>query len=694
MTQVPIEQALQVAIAHHQAGRLTEAESIYRQILSVRPDHAEAHHLLGVVASQTGRLDQAVACYQRAIELKGDFPDGLNNLAVAFRAMGRPDQSVLCCQRALKLNPNLVEPHANLALALSDMGQHDQAIVCFQKALSIAPDLAAVHAGLADSLARMHQVDRAVASYQRAIALKPDFVQAHVNFGQLCTEAGLFHQAIVCYQRAIELRPELVKARTNLGMALNQADRFDEAIDCLKLALDFDPDAALAHNNLGMAWMFTGQLDEAIACFHRALALEADLAPANDNLLIALHYHPDSDARSLFEASRSWGRRCAGSLRQFLPPASTSSGWANDRNPDRPLRIGYVSADFRVNVSAFFLLPLLSHHDRQQFEVTCYAQVAHRDEFTRRMRDCVPHWRSTVGLDDSQVASLVREDRIDILVDLKLHTAQNRLLVFAHKPAPIQVTWLGYPGTTGLKAIDYRLTDPYLDPSGLDDAFYCERSIRLPHTFWCYDPILPEPLVNALPCLQTGFVTFGCLNNFCKVNGGVLDLWSRVLAAVPGSRLLVLVPEGSARRSLLDRMAANGVDPARIECAGRHLRPDYLRTYHRIDIALDTFPYNGHTTSLDAFWMGVPVITLAGRTAVGRAGVSQLTNLGLTELIARTPEHYVQIAADLAADRPRLAELRTDLRRRMRSSPLMDGARFSRGVEEAYRAMWRRWCEK
>ncbi|MGD0390476.1 MAG: hypothetical protein ABSC42_16145, partial [Tepidisphaeraceae bacterium] len=293
---------------------------------------------------------------------------------------------------------------------------------------------------------------------------------------------------------------------------------------------------------------------------------------------------------------------------------------------------------------------------------------------------------------DAQVAAQVREDQIDILVDLKLHTGENRLLIFAQKPAPVQATWLGYPGTSGLDTMDYRLTDPYLDPPGLDDACYSERSIRLPDTFWCYDPLANEPAVNAPPCLEKGFITFGCLNTFCKVNDALLTLWAGVLKALSNSRLLLLVPKGSARQRVLDRLGQEGIGPERVEFVARQSRPEYRKTYHRIDIGLDTVPCNGHTTNLDSFWMGVPVITLVGQTVAGRAGLSQLTNLGLLELIARTPDQYVQIATDLAGDLPRLGELRRTLRARMQTSPLMDGPRFARNVEAAYRQMWRNWC--
>ena len=300
-----------------------------------------------------------------------------------------------------------------------------------------------------------------------------------------------------------------------------------------------------------------------------------------------------------------------------------------------------------------------------------------------------------MGLADEQFAAQVREDKIDILVDLALHMARNRLPVFARKPAPVQVTFAGYPGSTGLRAIDYRLSDPYLDPPGMDESIYSEQTVRLPHSFWCYDPLDCADLpVNVLPAESNRFLTFGCLNSFSKINDAVLRLWARVLHAVPASRLLLLAPEGSHRQHALDVLGQESIARERIEFVAHQPRQKYLELYHRIDLGLDTLPYNGHTTSLDSFWMGVPVVTLVGQTIVGRAGLSQLMNLQLPELITQTPEEYVQVATDLAADLPRLSELRGTLRARMEQSPVMDASRFARDIEAAYRQMWQHWCSE
>jgi predicted O-linked N-acetylglucosamine transferase (SPINDLY family) len=288
---------------------------------------------------------------------------------------------------------------------------------------------------------------------------------------------------------------------------------------------------------------------------------------------------------------------------------------------------------------------------------------------------------------------MIRQDRIDILVDLTMHMERGRLLAFARKPAPVQVCWLAYPGTTGLTTIDYRLTDPHLDPPHAIDSYYSEHSLRLPDSFWCYDPLTNSPLVNLLPALTNGYIRFGCLNNFCKLNDATLQLWARVLKRVEKSRLLLLAPEGSARERVVQTLADAGVSAEQISFVSRQPRSTYLEVYHHIDIGLDTLPYNGHTTSLDSFWMGVPVVTLVGTTVVGRAGKSQLHNLALLDLIAHTPEQFVEIAAKLAGDSARLSQLRAMLRAKMEQSPLMDSTRFARNIEAAYRSMWHKWCQ-
>ncbi len=375
-------------------------------------------------------------------------------------------------------------------------------------------------------------------------------------------------------------------------------------------------------------------------------------------------------------------------LREFIQPHT------GDRDPRRRLRIGYVSPDFKQHAVGTMALPLLACHNREEFEVSCYAQAREPDAMTERFRGHADHWRSTVGLCDEQLADLIRQDQIDILVDLAGHTAGGRLLVFARKPAPVQMTWLGYPNTTGVCTIDYRITDAHADPPGSGAALGVEQLVRLPRTNWVYQPPDNAPAPNHRPA--AGAVTFGSFNNFAKVTEPMLVLWARILHAVPGSRLL-LKAQGlgsqSTRQRVWELLARERIDPARLELRGWEPgHGGHLALYNRVDIALDPFPYHGTTTTCEALWMGVPVITLAGRTHVSRVGVSLLRNMGLEELIAASPENYVALAVELANDLPRLSRLHSTLRKRMEQSPLTDAPSFAREVEAVYRRVWREWC--
>jgi predicted O-linked N-acetylglucosamine transferase (SPINDLY family) len=684
---VTTAEALTIALGHHQAGRLQAAEQIYRQILAVEPNHPDALHLLGLIAHQVGRPDVAVEYLEAAVRVLGTSALVHYNLGEVYRALGRASDAMACYQRATQLQPAFAEAHFNWGNVLRALGELAAARDCYQRALHVRPDFVEAHYNLGNTLTAQGDLAGACACYRRALQLQPDHALACNNLGNALRLQGQLAEAVACFRRSSQLQPDNAGVYNNLGNAFKDQGELDEAVASFGRALQLQPNYAEAHCNLGTALKDQGRLREALACYERALQLRPAFVQAHSNLVYALQFSPDCDAQALLEEHCRWDRQHAEPLRRSIPPH------ANDPTPDRRLRVGYVSPDFRDHCQALFMVPLLSCHDHRDVEVFCYADVACPDGVTARLRASADVWRNTAGLADEQVAQLIRADRIDVLVDLTMHMANNRLLLFARKPAPVQVSWLAYPGTSGLAAIDYRLTDPYLDPPGSGDRPYTETSVPLPDTFWCYDPLSDEPAVNALPAGETGLLTFGCLNNFCKVNAPVLQLWARVLRDVEGSQLLLLAPQGPHREDTLGLLRQEGVASGRVTFVEHRPRQQYLELYHRIDIGLDTLPYNGHTTSLDALWMGVPVVTLVGRTVVGRAGLSQLSNLGLPELIADAPEQFVRVAVELAGDRPRLSKLRSTLRARMRQSPLMDAPRFARNVEAAYRAMWQRWVK-
>ncbi len=720
MSQLTIQQAFAQALQHHQAGRLQEAEQLYRQILAQQPGHADALHLLGVIAAQVGRhdtavdlirqaialkpnfpeawsnlgnalrnkgqLDEAIAAYQRAIALKPNYPEAHSNLGNALSNKGQLNEAIVAYRQAIVLKPNLPEAHSNLGTALRDKGQLDEAIAACRQAIALRPGYPEAHSNLGIALRDKGQLDEAITAYRQAITLKPNFPEAHSNLGTALRDKGQLDEAIAACRQAITLRPGYPEAHINLGNALRDNRQLDEAIAAYRQAITLRPNDAEAYNNLGTAWSDAGQLDEAVAAYRQAVARAPDNAGIHSNLVYTMHFHPAYDAQTVAEEHGRWNLHHAEPLKKFIQPHN------NDRSPDRRLRIGYVSPDFREHPVGRFLRPLLEHHDHWNFEIVCYAQVLVPDAITQRLRSYADGWRGIVGLSDTQAADLIRRDRLDILVDLTMHMAHNRLLVFACKPAPVQVTYLAYCSTTGLQTMDYRLSDPYLDPPGGDESFYTEQTIRLPETYWCYQPNIAPREVGPLPVLQLGHITFGCLNNFCKVSEPTLAAWAKLLRAVPNSELLLHAYKGSHRQRLQARLERDGVVPKRVRFAGFMPAEKYFALYRQIDIALDTFPYGGGTTTCDALWMGVPVVSLVGKTAVGRGGLSILSNVGLPELAARSEQEYVAIAAALANDLPRLSRLRATLRHQMEQSPLMDAPRFARHVEAAYRQMWHTWC--
>jgi len=523
---------------------------------------------------------------------------------------------------------------------------------------------------------------------RKAIRFRPGSAEAHNSLGNTLMATDRAAEALVAYRQAVLIRPDYAEAHNNVGNALRAAKLLDQAIDAYRRSIELNPSFAETHGNLGTALRERGDVQAAIASYRQALSISPDSHAAHSDLILAMLLDPAQSGKTVLEESRLWDHLHAAHLRKPNQP------FANDRSTDRRLRIGYVSPDFRNHVVGKNLLPLLSHHDHVAVEVTCYAQVSRADAITQQLQAKSNRWRNTVGMTDDRLAEQIREDQIDILVDLALHTPGNRLLAFARRPAPVQITYLGYCGTTGLTEMDYRLSDPFLDPPQADLSLYSETTVRLESSYWCYEPEKTAPDVCALPAVSAGSIMFGCLNNCAKVSSSALDIWSGILRSVAGSRLLLHAKTAVGRQRVADQMARAGVDPDRIEFVGEQPYREYLRTYNRIDISLDPFPYTGGITSCDSLWMGVPFVTLQGtQSAVGRGGCSILHNPGLEELVALDCDQYEAKAVQLTANLPGLVELRKTLRDRMRSSPLMDGVRFARNVEAVYRRLWRNWCE-
>jgi protein O-GlcNAc transferase len=670
----------EIAVKHHRAGRLAEAEALYRQILSHDPGHADAAYMLGLILIQNAKLDEAVELFRQAIRGKPQNPEWHYRLGQALREKRQYHDAIESFRRAVQLNPNSAAIYNQLGTTLVLADRLAEAIECHRSVVHLRPDLVEAHNNLATTLARSGDLPAAVACYRDALRLNPNSAAVYSNLANVLKDMGAFDEAIAACGEAIRLDPNFAEAYSNLGIALKGSGRLDEAIAAFRRAVQLRPADVSSLNNLGNTLKTVGLIDEAISVLREAVRLKPDFVEAGDNLLMALNYQADAPPEQIAAEHRAWASRHFGvfELRQ-----------AHVRRPtNQRLKIGYVSPDFCRHSVFFFLRRLLEKHDRRNFQIYCYANVARPDNFTERARAVSDVWRSILEMDDDAAAALIRSDEIDVLVDLAGHTAGNRLGVFAQRPAPVQVSYLGYANTTGMAAIEFRLTDAYADPPGMTERLNVETLWRLPVCAWCYEPPDIAPEVQPRPDRP---ITFGCFNALAKINPPLLALWAQIMNQTEGSRLILKsagLGETSVRRRLLDIFSSHGVALDRIELLNRVTDDrQHFELYHRVEIALDTYPYHGTTTTCEALWMGAAVVTLGGHTHASRVGISLMNSAGLPELIASTPQEYVAVAVSLAHDLPRLADLRGRLREKMSRSALMDATRLARDIETAFREM-------
>jgi predicted O-linked N-acetylglucosamine transferase (SPINDLY family) len=646
---------LEDAVTLHRAGRLAEAEPIYEEILRADPNCADAWQFLGLIA--LSREDSAGAIER--------------------------------IERAIALNPNVGVYYFNLGLALKRRGDVAAAIASYRQALVLTPGLVEAQSNLGNALRDIGDLEGAVEACRQAIALRPTYAEAHVNLGGALQDLRRLDEAVALYRGAIALAPKLAPAHYNLGLAFYEQGKLDAAVISLRDALALNPHYAEAWNNLAVALLAHGEFAQAAEAYRKVVALGTDAsAIAYRNLLGVMLYDPALTEAARWSTAREFEARYAEGANARPAPV-----FANMRDGERRLRIGYVSSDFHGHPVGRNVEPVLAHRDRTRFETFIYAEVARPDAVTARFQELADGWRSTVGLSDEQVAAQVRADQVDVLVLLAGRFDRNRPLVAAYRSAPVQVSFHD-PGTSGLSAMDYLIADRVLVPRRPVERF-TERVIRLP-SFYIHAPIAQAPEVTALPAAHRGYVTFGSFNNPAKVNDRVLALWGEVLRAVPNSRLKLKCKNWFDNASLRQRVLERLGDVAgRVEfdLTDRSIA-DHLALYADIDIALDPFPFTGSTTTFEALWMGVPVVTLLGEAMVGRWSASILHPLKLDELIARDATEYVRIALQLAGDTARLGALRSGLRARVAGSPLTDGRVRARQMERIYRALWRRWCRR
>ncbi|MDH3327715.1 MAG: tetratricopeptide repeat protein [Desulfobulbaceae bacterium] len=711
---------LQQAQSLHKAGRFDQAETLYRQILLAEPNHPEALHFLGLLAHQLGRKEfalellrkalnsrpdyveayynlgmmllvqgntaEAAAIYRRLLTMRPNDAQVHNNLGIALKNQGALDAAEASFRKAITLKPDYAEALNNLGVALNDQGKPDLAVASFSKAITLKPDYIEAYYNLGNALKDQGKMGEAVASYRRALSLKPDYAEALNNLGTALKVQGLLNEAIESFRQAIALRPDYAYAYNNLGIAYLAQEKSDEAYANFQKAITLIPDYAEAHSNLGLALQAKGKLDEAIESFRDALSLKPDFFEAHSDLLFCLNYLDNQSVSRYLDEARLYGRKATAKV--SVPYANWKCSLKSQR-----LSVGVISGDFCNHPVGYFLENLLANMDPEQIDLVAYPTHSKEDDLTARIRSRFVAWKPLVGMHDDTAARMIHNDGVHILLDLSGHTEHNRLPIFAWKPAPIQVSWLGYSATTGLTEIDYLLADPYVVPPQ-DDSHYTETVWRLPETYLCFSPPNTTVAVGPLPASKEGRITFGCFNNPTKMNDSVVALWSKVLHAAPGSCLLLKAGRFSNPtfcETTRKRFAAFDIEPDRLLLKGFvPNREEHLNAYNRVDIALDPFPYNGTTTSVEGLWMGVPFITRQGDRFISHVGESIAHNTGMSDWIAFDDDDYIAKAVAYAADLEKLARLRAGLRRQVLKSPVFDAKRFANHFKAALWGMWHR----
>jgi len=646
------EGLLREAEVAEQRGDLQRAEVLCHQVLGLQAENPDALNLIGIIYCRTSRADDGLVFIARACAARPNEASYYNNMGTALSALGRDQDAALTYRRAIELDPGYATAHNNIATVLRTLGSLQESRHHFEQAVRLNPNYAEAFSNMGNALLDLNDVENAAAALEKALVLKPDYAYAHNNLGTVRQRQGRYGDAETCFRRAIELNPKFADPYCNLGEVLKEA----------------------------------GCADGAIPAYRKSLELEPGRASVQSNMLFALNNLNDISPTELLNEHRNWA---ACHARTF------ETRHDNDRDPNRRLRVGYVSADFRRHSCAYFFEPLLDGHNTDQVEVTCYANVEAPDQVTERLRTKAHRWCNIFGVKDDDLAARIRDDHIDILVDLSGHTSGNRLGVFGVKPAPVQITWLGYPATSGLDTIDYRLTDALADPVGVTETFYTESLYRLADGFLCYRPPGDAPEVAPPPVLENGYVTFGSCNNLAKVTEQVIEVWARILNNVPRSKLLLkakAMGDAGVQQRYRDTFAKFGVNPERLDLRSWITGSSHLAVYDLIDIALDSFPFNGTTTTCEAMWSGVPTVVLDGDRHAARVGVSLNSRIGLVDLIAPDIEGYVDLATGLAGDGDELQSFRHGMRERITNSGLLDQQKFSAGVESAFREMWKNWC--
>ncbi|KAG2683013.1 hypothetical protein I3760_10G012100 [Carya illinoinensis] len=681
-------------------GSVQEGIQKYYEALKIDPHYAPAYYNLGVVYSEMMQFDVALNCYEKAALERPMYAEAYCNMGVIYKNRGELESAIACYERCLAVSPNFEIAKNNMAIALTDLGTKvklegdiNQGVAYYKKALYYNWHYADAMYNLGVAYGEMLKFDMAIVFYELAFHFNPQCAEACNNLGVIYKDRDNLDKAVECYQLALSIKPNFSQSLNNIGVVYTVQGKMDIAASLIEKAIIANPTYAEAYNNLGVLYRDAGNISLAIDAYEQCLKIDPDSRNAGQNRLLAMNYINEGHDDKLFEAHRDWGKR-------FMRLYSQYTSWENLKDPERPLVIGYVSPDFFTHSVSYFIEAPLVHHDNENFKLVVYSAVVKADAKTIKFKEKVIKkggiWRDVYGIDEKKVASMVREDKVDILVELTGHTANNKLGMMACRPAPVQVTWIGYPNTTGLPTIDYRITDSLVDPPDTEQK-HVEELVRLPECFLCYTPSPEAGPVPTTPALSNGFITFGSFNNLAKITPKVLQVWARILCSVPNSRLVVKCKPfccDSVRKRFLLTLEQLGLEPLRVDLLPLILlNHDHMQAYSLMDISLDTFPYAGTTTTCESLYMGVPCITMAGSVHAHNVGVSLLGKVGLGHLIAKNEDEYVQLALQLASDITALSNLRMSLRGLMSKSPVCDGTNFTLGLESAYRNMWHRYCK-
>ena len=662
------------------------AESVFRKLIKLAPKSEEAHLNFGRALSLKGEKDAAVEAYRHALELNPSYADAHLNIGAVLLERNEYEEAKGYFEQALEFDPRNAEAFNNLGVSWKRDGYPEHALSCFARASEIKPGFADAHNNIGAALYAFGDNEEAEAEVRKGIELSPDSPAAYCILGKILRAKRKHKESVDALNTAIKLAPKLPEAYREMGLTLSDINENESAMRAYRMAIKCDPNDSVAYNNLGMSHVLIGELDKAVDCFESSIKAMPAFSLAHSNKLFSLNYVPDLPHERLVEEHLEYGR--------MWDQEYDKNGFANQPDPDRKLKIGYVSPDFRDHVVITFIEEMLKNHDRDKFELYAYAEVFNPDAVTERIKGYMDHWRYTIERNSLDVAQQIRNDGIDVLVDLAGHTGNNRLPVFGLKPAPVQVTWIGYPNTTGMKNIDYIMMTSHFLPQG-GEADFTEEVYKLPRVPITYKIKTERPDIGPSPYKENGYVTFGCFNNAIKTGDAARAAWAEILRCVPDSRLLLKAHAFRNEETVTASKAAFealGIDPDRITCEGPSKHSVYLTRYRAIDLALDPFPYNGGTTSLDTLFVGVPMLSLEGGTWVSRIGSGLLRIVGEESLIGKSVEDYVEKAVDLAKNPDKLAALRETLHERFIASGITDHAAQTRDVENAYRDMWRRWC--